>query len=75
MEPPISLDARDLRDRKVDVLRSIRPLSDDEVVRHTRRACYTSGRRLYRSALSRRSASRSSPEQVPESPGAMPRYS
>jgi glucose-6-phosphate 1-dehydrogenase len=43
MEPPISLDARDLRDRKVDVLRSIRPLSDDDVVRHTRRARYTSG--------------------------------
>jgi glucose-6-phosphate 1-dehydrogenase len=43
MEPPISLDARDLRDRKVDVLRSIRPLSDDNVLRHTRRARYTSG--------------------------------
>src|SRR5262249_38179336 len=43
MEPPISLDARDLRDRKVDVLRSIRPLSEDEVLRHTRRARYTSG--------------------------------
>jgi glucose-6-phosphate 1-dehydrogenase len=44
MEPPISLNARDLRDRKVDVLRSIRPLSDDDVVRQTRRARYTSGR-------------------------------
>jgi glucose-6-phosphate 1-dehydrogenase len=44
MEPPISLDARDLRDRKVDVLRSIRPLSDDTVVQHTRRARYASGR-------------------------------
>ena len=43
MEPPISLDARDLRDRKVDVLRSIRPLSDDDVLRNTRRARYTSG--------------------------------
>jgi glucose-6-phosphate 1-dehydrogenase len=43
MEPPISLDARDLRDRKVDVLRSIRPLRDHDVVRHTRRARYTSG--------------------------------
>jgi glucose-6-phosphate 1-dehydrogenase len=43
MEPPISLDARDLRDRKVDVLRSIRPLSDEDVVRHTRRARYTRG--------------------------------
>lgn len=43
MEPPISLDAGDLRDRKVDVLRSIIPLSDDDVRRHTRRARYTSG--------------------------------
>jgi glucose-6-phosphate 1-dehydrogenase len=43
MEPPISLDARDLRDRKVDVLRSIRPLTEADVVRHTRRARYTSG--------------------------------
>lgn len=43
MEPPISLGDRDLRDRKVDVLRSIRPLSRDEAVRHTRRARYTSG--------------------------------
>jgi glucose-6-phosphate 1-dehydrogenase len=43
MEPPISLEARDLRDRKVDVLRSISPLSDDDIVRHTRRGRYTSG--------------------------------
>ena len=43
MEPPISLDARDLRDRKVDVLRSIRPLTDGDVLRHTRRGRYTSG--------------------------------
>lgn len=43
MEPPISLDARDLRDRKVDVLRSIRPLSAADVARRTRRARYTQG--------------------------------
>jgi glucose-6-phosphate 1-dehydrogenase len=43
MEPPISLDARDLRDRKVDVLRSIRPLTDDDIVRRTRRGRYSSG--------------------------------
>ena len=43
MEPPISLDARDLRDRKVDVLRSVRPPSEDDIVRHTRRARYASG--------------------------------
>ena len=43
MEPPISLSDRDLRDRKVDVLRSIRPLSPEETVHRTRRARYTSG--------------------------------
>jgi glucose-6-phosphate 1-dehydrogenase len=44
MEPPISLGERDLRDRKVDVLRSVRPLEDDEVATHTRRARYRAGR-------------------------------
>ena len=43
MEPPIGLGAGDLRDRKVDVLRSIRPLTDDDIVRHTRRGRYSSG--------------------------------
>jgi glucose-6-phosphate 1-dehydrogenase len=40
MEPPISLGERDLRDRKVDVLRSVRPLEDDDVASRTRRARY-----------------------------------
>jgi glucose-6-phosphate 1-dehydrogenase len=40
MEPPISLGERDLRDRKVDVLRSVRPLQDDDVAARTRRARY-----------------------------------
>jgi len=43
MEPPISLSDRDLRNRKVDVLRSIRQLSPEEAVRRTYRARYTSG--------------------------------
>jgi glucose-6-phosphate 1-dehydrogenase len=43
MEPPISLGDRDLRDRKVDVLRSIRPLSLEDAIQRTRRARYTSG--------------------------------
>jgi glucose-6-phosphate 1-dehydrogenase len=43
MEPPTGLDARDLRDHKVAVLRAIRPLSSDDVLDHTRRARYTSG--------------------------------
>ena len=44
MEPPISLGERDLRDRKVDVLRSVRPLQDDDVAARTRRARYRAGR-------------------------------
>ncbi|WP_329253977.1 glucose-6-phosphate dehydrogenase [Actinoallomurus sp. NBC_01490] len=44
MEPPISLDERELRDRKVDVLRSVRPLTEKDAVRRTRRARYKAGR-------------------------------
>jgi glucose-6-phosphate 1-dehydrogenase len=44
MEPPVSLGERDLRDRKVDVLRSVRPLTKESVQARTRRARYTAGR-------------------------------
>ncbi len=44
MEPPISLGERDLRDRKVDVLRSVRPFADHDVATRTRRARYRAGR-------------------------------
>src|SRR5262249_39269575 len=44
MEPPISLGERDLRDRKADVLRSVRPLEATDVATHPRRARYTAGR-------------------------------
>jgi glucose-6-phosphate 1-dehydrogenase len=44
MEPPITLGERDLRDRKVDVLRSVRPLTADDIARRTRRARYAAGR-------------------------------
>jgi glucose-6-phosphate 1-dehydrogenase len=44
MEPPISLGDRDLRNRKVDVLRSIRPMNPEETLHRTCRARYTSGR-------------------------------
>jgi glucose-6-phosphate 1-dehydrogenase len=43
MEPPLSLNERDLRDRKVDVLRSIRPFSEQDVIARTRRGRYTAG--------------------------------
>jgi len=44
MEPPVSSSERDLRDRKVDVLRSVRPLGEEDVPRQTRRARYAAGR-------------------------------
>ncbi|MBY8856039.1 glucose-6-phosphate dehydrogenase [Nocardia sp. CA2R105] len=43
MEPPITLSERDLRDRKVDVLRSIRPLTDADIPHRTRRGRYLAG--------------------------------
>jgi glucose-6-phosphate 1-dehydrogenase len=43
MEPPIGLGERDLRDRKVDVLRSVRPFEDHDVATRTRRARYRAG--------------------------------
>jgi len=44
MEPPISLGHNDLRDRKVDVLRSVGPLAGDDIVNRTSRARYGAGR-------------------------------
>jgi glucose-6-phosphate 1-dehydrogenase len=44
MEPPLSLGEDDLRDRKIDVLRSVRPLTEQDAPRHTRRARYLAGR-------------------------------
>jgi glucose-6-phosphate 1-dehydrogenase len=43
MEPPASLGERDLRDRKVEALRAIRPLHRGDVGSRTRRARYTAG--------------------------------
>ena len=44
MEPPITLDERDLRDRKVDLLRAVRRLSPAEAERFSVRARYAAGR-------------------------------
>jgi glucose-6-phosphate 1-dehydrogenase len=44
MEPPVSVGERDLRSRKVDVLRSVRALTDEDVTMRTRRARYTAGK-------------------------------
>jgi glucose-6-phosphate 1-dehydrogenase len=43
MEPPLSLGERDLRDRKLDVLRSVRTMSEDDVRHRSRRARYSAG--------------------------------
>ncbi|NYI04849.1 glucose-6-phosphate dehydrogenase [Allostreptomyces psammosilenae] len=43
MEPPRTLGERDLRDRKVDVLRSIQPTDPEAAGRHSVRARYTAG--------------------------------
>jgi glucose-6-phosphate 1-dehydrogenase len=44
MEPPVSLDAEAIRDEKVKLLRSIRPLTPDGVRRCVVRGQYTAGR-------------------------------
>jgi glucose-6-phosphate 1-dehydrogenase len=44
MEPPAGLEAQDLHDRKLEALRSVRPLTPADVARRTRRARYTAGR-------------------------------
>jgi len=43
MEPPIAFSADDVRDRKVEVLRSIHPLSAEEVARRVVRGQYAAG--------------------------------
>jgi glucose-6-phosphate 1-dehydrogenase len=43
MEPPLSLGERDLRDRKVEALRAVRPPAPGEIATRTRRARYTAG--------------------------------
>jgi glucose-6-phosphate 1-dehydrogenase len=43
MEPPISLDANDIRDEKLKVLRSLRPMRADDVRRDTVRGQYVEG--------------------------------
>jgi glucose-6-phosphate 1-dehydrogenase len=44
MEPPSDLEAHELQDRKLEALRSVRPLTAAAVTQRTRRARYTGGR-------------------------------
>jgi glucose-6-phosphate 1-dehydrogenase len=43
MEPPLTVHERDLRDRKFDVMRAIRPLTEQDARLRTRRARYAAG--------------------------------
>lgn len=43
MEPPASMDAEDLRDEKVKVLKSIRPITDEDLSTRAFRAQYAAG--------------------------------
>ncbi len=43
MEPPVSFDAEEVRNRKVDVLRAIRPIRPEEVHRYAVRGQYNEG--------------------------------
>lgn len=43
MEPPVSFEAEEIRNRKVDVLRAVRPLKHDEVYKHAVRGQYGPG--------------------------------
>jgi len=43
MEPPVSFEAEEIRNRKVDVLRAIRPLKRDEVYKYAVRGQYAQG--------------------------------
>jgi glucose-6-phosphate 1-dehydrogenase len=43
MDPPRSINARDLRDRKVEALRAVEPPKPEEMAKATRRARYTAG--------------------------------
>src|SRR5690606_25063203 len=43
MEPPVSFEAEEIRNRKVDVLRAIRPLKHEEVYKYAVRGQYGAG--------------------------------
>lgn len=43
MEPPVAYEADDIRDRKVDVLHALRPITEDQVVAHAARGQYDMG--------------------------------
>ena len=44
MEPPVSLDAEDIRNKKVDVLKSVRPLTKTDIAKNVVRGQYGEGK-------------------------------
>ncbi len=71
MEPPVSLDAESIRDEKVKLLKSIRPITPEAVTRQVVRGQYLRGsrRRASRSrAIARRQESRPIRTWKPSSP-------
>lgn len=44
MEPPVSMDAEDIRNKKVDVLKSVRPLAKSDIVKNVVRGQYGEGK-------------------------------
>lgn len=66
MEPPAGLDADSIRDEKVKVLRSLRPMSDDEICRHAIRAQYGAGAINGRRVVAYRDEENVNPESMTE---------
>ncbi len=66
MDKPLSLQANDVRERKIDVLRQIRPMTPAEVNRNTVRAQYDAGIINYRPVQGYRQEERVAPDSQTE---------
>ncbi len=66
MEPPISFDADDIRNKKVDVLRAIRPFRPEEIHRVAVRGQYRRGTVLGKAVPGYREESRVAPDSTTE---------
>ncbi|MFI0347875.1 MAG: glucose-6-phosphate dehydrogenase [Chthoniobacterales bacterium] len=67
MEPPMSMNADAIRDEKVKVLRSLRPLKGEEVFKHVVRAQYKEGIIDGKSVLGYRNEPGVAPDSITES--------
>jgi glucose-6-phosphate 1-dehydrogenase len=66
MDKPLSLQANDVRQRKIDVLRAIRPMTYAEVAHHTVRAQYLPGAINYQPVKGYRQEERVAPDSLTE---------